>query len=109
MGILDFEDQKEHLTYIQKVLSRRGLTPDLSEEWEIHGPHQGMNYQVYVGYALRKDKKEKCRFPDCSLPWTACKRHVNFDCVAIYPKAVYRIQEPSDWAKATAEDRIPIT
>jgi len=108
MGILDFEDQRHHLTYISRVLSRRGLLPDLGEEWEIHGPHDDMDYQVYVGYAVPRDENKKCQSLGCNLSWKKCKKHTNFDCVAIYPKAVYHIEEPCDWAKVDPEDRIPV-
>ena len=108
MGTLDFKHQKEHLKRICDALLRRGLVPDLKEEWGVHGPHQGWNYQVYVGYALPKDEKEKCRVSGCDLPWKKCKRHANFDCVAIYPKSVYKIEKPCDWANASSDDRIPV-
>ena len=108
MGRLDFKHEEEHFKYIRSTLLRRGLVPDLTEEWEVHGPHQGWNYQVYVGYALPKDEKKVCQSDGCNLPWKKCKKHINFYCVAIYPKAVYQIEEPSDWAKVGPEDRIPI-
>lgn len=109
MGILDFKSQKHHLARIRRILSRRGLAPNLREEWEIHGPHQDMNYQVYIGYAVPRDEKEICRYPGCNLSWKKCKHHVNFDCVAIYPWATYRIEESCDWYKVTPEDRIPVS
>jgi len=108
MGYLDFDYDKRSLSLISKVLSRRGLAPDLDESWEIHGPHQGMDYQVYVGYAVPKDKKQKCKSSECNLLWSKCKKHINFHCVVIYPKAVYEIDEPSDWMNARTEDRIPV-
>jgi len=58
-----------------------------NDEWEIHGPHQDMNYQVYIGPAYRKK--------ECFL-------------VAIYPKAVYEIDNYDDWWKADPEKRITI-
>ena len=108
MGYIDFKHEKELLSHIRKILLRRDLVPDTKSEWEIHGPHPGMDYQVYVGYALPKDERGACQYSDCNLPWKKCKRHVNFYCVAIYPKAVYEIEEPSDWGSARSENRIPI-
>ena len=108
MGILDFKNQKHHLTRIRRILSRRGLVPDLREQWEIHGPHSDMDYQVYVGYAVPSNENEKCRTIGCNLSWKKCKRHSNDYCVAIYPKAVYEIDEPSDWAKYDPENRLPV-
>lgn len=106
MGYLDLKNEKEHLNCIRRILSRRGLSPDLKNEWEIHGPHQDFNYQVYVGYALPRNKKDKCKV--CDLPWMKCKAHVNFYCVAIYPRAVYEIEDPTKWASPTEEDRISV-
>mgnify|MGYP000853102449 CR=1 FL=1 len=108
MGVLDFKHQPKHLARIRRILSRRGLVPDLTEEWEIHGPHVGMNYQVYVGYAHPKDENQLCQAHGCSLPWKKCKKHVNFQCVVIYPWATYRIEEPNDWGEALPENRIPV-
>lgn len=108
MGILDFENQPKHLVCIRRILARRGLAPDLTEKWEIHGTHENMNYQVYVGYAHPKDENQLCRAHGCSLSWNKCKKHANVDCVVIYPWATYRIDEPSDWHKALAEDRIKV-
>jgi len=95
MGYLDFKDQPEHLAHIKKILARRGLKPCIDEEWEIHGPHQGMNYQVYVG--LAKTKKIQ--------PGTGKKEYY---CVVIYPRAVYMIYEHGDWYKPQTEDRITV-
>ena len=57
MGFLDFEDEydRRHLKRIKSALIRRGLQPDLEGDWEIHGPHQGMNYQVQIGWAFDKE------------------------------------------------------
>jgi len=69
-------------------LGRRGLKPDLDSGWEVYGPHRDMNYQMYVGYAYDETGE--------------------YFCVAIYPRAVYEIDDPSDWWKVKPEDRIPI-
>lgn len=87
MGFLDLKIERSHLKIINQKLRPFGLKPYLSEEWEIHGPHQGMNYQVYVGYAWG-------RFG---------KLHVT-QCVSITPQGIYEIDDPSDWWK-TYEDR----
>ena len=89
MGTLDFGDERDrqYLRSIRRRLLRRGLKPVLDEEWEVHGPHPGMPYMVFIGYA--EDKKGY------------------WHCVAIYPRAVYEIDDPKDWWKVEAEDRIP--
>jgi hypothetical protein len=108
LGYLDFDHEKRHLSIIRRALFRRGLAPDLDELWEIHGPHQEMSYQVYVGYAIPKNEKQTCSFNSCKLPWVKCKEHPNFCCVAIYPRAVYEIEKPSDWYKNNPENRIAV-
>ena len=88
MGFLDLddEDNKRYLKVIRSALARRGLKPDLSEEWEIHGPHQDMNYHVLIGWTY--DEKDQ---------WC---------CVAIYPKAVYEIEDESKWWDVGSKNRI---
>ena len=53
------EEEKEKLKFITGMLERRGLYLDKNDEWEVHGPHPGMNYQVFVGTAYEKEKT-KC-------------------------------------------------
>ena len=84
MGTLNFED-KDGRTFLRKirpVLKKRGLEPDLEADWEVHGPHSGMNYQVLVGY---------------------CK---DGTCVAIYPRVVYEIDDPDEWYRPDPEKRL---
>jgi hypothetical protein len=69
------------------MLERRGLYLDKKDDWEVHGPHKGMNYQVYVGLAYIKKSKE----------WTY---------VSIYPRSAYWIEDPCDWWKCEPENRI---
>ena len=89
MGVLNFEVETRHLQKITAALKRRDLLPVTDEEeWEIHGPHDQMNYQVYVGYAVSKDDPN-----DCPL-------------VAIYPRAIYEIEERSDWGRVLPEKKI---
>jgi len=45
-----------------------------------------MDYQVYVGYAYDEVGE--------------------YYCVAVYPRAVYEIKDPSDWWKAELKNRI---
>ena len=89
MGALDPGFDKEHFKFIKASLRRRGLKPDLDEEWEVHGPHPDMDYQVYVGWAYNEALDE-------------------YICVAIYPRAVYEIDDPDDWWKTDPENRIPV-
>ena len=49
MGFLDFEYSKEDLKFILSALRRRNLFMDEEDDWEIHGPHHDMDYQVYIG------------------------------------------------------------
>mgnify|MGYP005637965789 CR=1 FL=1 len=48
MGDLDFSYEKYHLRRIREALKRRNLFMNPNNGWGIHGPHEGMNYQVYV-------------------------------------------------------------
>jgi hypothetical protein len=74
MAYLDeVEEKSEHYKYIEKRLTSRGLEINKKWAWEIHGPHQDMNYVVYVG--LVKDGRM----------------------VVIYPKKVYEIDDESKW------------
>jgi hypothetical protein len=111
MGFLNFDVESWHLIHIKKILSRRGLQPDLNECWEIHGPHgPDFNYQVYVGYAFPKDGKCQGghRGGNCNLPWDKCENstHISYHCVVIYPKAVYEIESLEEWGKPEPENRI---
>lgn len=91
MGVLNFKKESYHLQKITDALQKRGMIPDLEEDWEIHGPHgPEMNFQVYVGYAIVKDDPTDC------------------PCVSISPKGVYEIDDPSDWGKIDPEKRITI-
>ena len=91
MGLLDLKNEPTHAVKIRKALSRRGLKFDEGGDWEIHGPHDQMDYQVYVGSAYREADPEA---------W--------FD-VAIYPHAVYEIESSDEWTKdARPENRNPI-
>lgn len=78
MGILHFQTETYHRQKITSALARRGMTPDTGDEWEVHGPHESFNYQVYVGYAIVKTDPA-----DTPL-------------VAIYPRGVYEIDDRSD-------------
>ena len=88
MGFLYDDDprDREHWKRIKGALKRRGLVP--IDEWEIHGPHQDMNYVMYVGYAEAESR------PGASL------------CVAIYPWASYEVDDPSKWWNTSSENRI---
>lgn len=55
--------------------------------WEVHGPHQDMPYQVFIGWC-RETKGNKERL------------------VAVYPRRIYEIEDPADWWKARPEDAI---
>ena len=92
MGDLDFSYEKYHLRRIREALKRRNLFMNPNNGWGIHGPHEGMNYQVYVGFAYTKlediDNTSK-----------------GFE-VAIRPNAVYQVE--SSWHYCNPQDRIPV-
>ena len=89
MGFLDEKEDAEHYKRINRRLKKRGMVIYLDEEWEIHGPHPGMNYQVYVGYA-RYENQEVYR------------------CVAMYPWATYEIDDEDRWWYMNPDRRIYI-
>lgn len=108
MGTFDSEHDKRGVRIIGNVLKKRGLIPDFSEEWEIHGPHRDMNYQVYIGWAYKKaDTKAVCICPQ-HAELTRCCAHKQFFCVAIYPEEVYEIEDYDRWCDVRPEDRILI-
>ncbi len=87
MGVLNFENSDEkHKRRITSALTRRGWLPDLKSDWEIHGPRPDMDYEVYVGTAIDADGEDRY--------------------VAIYPKAIYEIDKPSDWWKKNEDMRV---
>lgn len=88
MGFLNFRKEKVHLKRIQAALKRRGLTMKQADDWEVHGPHHDMNYQVFIGPAYRRGK---------------------WDCIAVvYPWAVYGVSQHSEWSQVSPADRIPV-
>jgi len=79
---------------------------DEADEWEIHGPHPDMNYVVYVGRAYESlDVGIEC---SCRKSIATCVKHKEGFYVAVYPKAVYAIDESADWWRQKPEDRIPV-
>jgi hypothetical protein len=80
MGILNLKQEPYHNERITNMLNRRGLAPITSEIWEVHGPHGGMAYQVYVGYVASTDDANETY------------------CVVVWPeRGVYEIDQPSVW------------
>ncbi len=88
MAILDLETDQDYFQYISRRLKYREMAPDFSEDWEVHGPHPGTDYQVFVGPA-------KCHHLAKSLVY-----------VAIYPGAVYEIDDRNEWSNPKKEGRI---
>jgi hypothetical protein len=86
MGYLDLKEEKEILKFITGMLKRRGFKPDLESEWEVHGEHKGMDYQVYIGYAIDSKGEELL--------------------VVIYPKSVYWLDDYSDWWKCEPDHKV---
>ncbi len=92
MGMLNLKKEPFHLQKITNALQRRGMIPDVKEGWEVHGPHHPeLPYHVYVGIAISKNDAS-----DCPL-------------VAIYPHAVYEIEDTSDWGRVQPDRRIVCT
>ena len=93
MGFLNLVE-KEHWTSITRRLRVRGLEPCLDAgengvtDWQIHGPHQDMNFVVYEGPVWNEDKSD-------------------VDYVVVYPRAVYWLDSESHWSRVGPEDRIP--
>ena len=106
MACLEFDYQKEILNRIKTALTRRGLIMDLEDEWEIHGPHQDMDYQVLVGPVYEKlGHTIPC---NCTQGYRKCQKHRDRLYVVIYPRVAYYINDPADWWNVKVEDRIPV-
>jgi hypothetical protein len=90
MGYLHLEQEPYHRQKIRGALQRRGMKPDLEDDWEIHGPHHPeLPYQVYVGYAISHGD-----LSDCPL-------------IVIHPRGVYEIEDRDDWGKTLPGNKIP--
>jgi len=63
------------------------------ENWEVHGPHEGMNYEVWIGGAQTMNKK----------PYIG-NRYEFY--IAVYPRQIFIIDDPSDWGKTGPENLI---
>ena len=91
MGLIDFKFEEYHLKRIKSALKRRELAPEVDgDAWEIHGPHQGMNYQWYEGWAYYEDNPDE------------------FVYVHIYPRAVYEIDPDDNSNQYIPENKIPV-
>lgn len=108
MVFLDFEYGKEDLKFIRSALRRRNLFMDEDDKWEVQGPRQDMNYQVYVGRAFEKPLPVYTTCTCNTIGVGQCKKHLNGFYVAIYPRAVYEIQSPDDWLKVRQDKRITL-
>jgi hypothetical protein len=91
MGILDWKHEPYHREKITSLLKRRGLRPDFSELWEVHGPHADMNFQMFVGYAINTDDPKDTY------------------CVTVWPgHGVWEIDDPSQWNQTDPTRRIAV-
>lgn len=86
--ILDWDNESEHTQIIEHSLESRGLERDESTIWIIYGPHEHMDYRVYVGEVFDATQVNDQPFD-----------------VAIYPWGVYRIEYPSRWWETTRRNR----
>ncbi|MGV7224637.1 MAG: hypothetical protein ACQ9MH_24365 [Nitrospinales bacterium] len=77
MGFLDFEYSKEDLKFILSALRRKNLFMDEEDDWEVHGPHDDMDYQVYIGRVFEQPLPVYT-FCTCSTKGIdSCKKHEN--------------------------------
>ena len=91
MFTLDPKTDQDCFQYINLRLKCRGMKPVISDDWEVHGPHLGTDYQVLV-----VGPAEFSHLPK------------SFIFVAIDPGAVYEISDPGNWQYRKKEDRIPV-
>lgn len=100
MSFLNLKEDVDIKEFIEESLRKKGWGFDESDDWEVHGPHQGMNYQVYIGIAYQKaDLNAKCICPNEKARKVDCRAHDNSFYVAVYPKQVYKIENASDWGR----------
>ena len=78
---------------IENRLKRRGFKMIDLENWEVHGPHEGMNYKVWIGGAQTIDKK----------PYIDNRQEFY---IAVYPRQIFIIDDTSDWWKTSPENLI---
>jgi hypothetical protein len=87
MAYLDEERNAWDFDRIDRALKARGLHRD--GEWQVHGPHlPDMPDVVYVG---------SVRGADGSFT------------VAVYPHAVYEVDDDSLWWRAEPRNRVPVS
>ena len=67
------------------------MEPVEDEEWELHGPHEHMNYRVLVGFAFDPEHEARPAM-----------------CVVLYPWGVYQIEDEAHWHNTDAAQRIPV-
>ena len=74
---------------IERRLKDRGWKPIDKDEWEKHGPHLGMEYMVYLGWAEDQITKQKVE-------------------VVLYPRKIYHIGNVRSWSDVRPEDALPL-
>lgn len=91
MGRINLKDEPEIRRTIKRRLLQRGLIldPEGMDDWEVHGPHESMDYQVFIGLAYERQEG-----PD------------NSSYIALYLNAVYWIDNPCDWWKVRPNRRV---
>jgi len=95
--ITECESKKEMFEYIKNRLDRRGLRIAYREEWEVHGPHRSMDYQVFVGFVRYKRGVARRQAVIDKRPFE----------VAVYPKRVYVI-DLNEWSRVDSGDSIEV-
>lgn len=83
------EDLKDIWKMIRRRLKDRGYMPIDKSEWEKHGPHQGMEYMVFLGPSKDLTTKQKVE-------------------VVLYPRKVYHMGNCTEWFLVGPEDILPL-
>lgn len=96
--------ESQDMRYVVDRLYDGQLVPSISIPWVIHDPQQDMNYLVYVGYTVASPRKKRKLISSLG----GIKKEVDRICVAIYPRAIYEIKDPSDWQNAHPDNKIPV-
>ncbi len=101
MGTLNLQEEPYYRNGIKRALKKRGMRMDMEDDWEIRGPHQDMNYVVFVGYAYFDKLHPFLHIPE--------KYRRDGMWVAIYPRAVYEIEDELKWYMTDPEQRVFIS
>lgn len=91
MGTIDLQQNKKELMFVDGKLKEVGMKIDNSVEWLITGPHEGFDFNIFVGPA-DFDKNI----------WTNTQNDGAF--VAVCRRGVYEAEAEDDWMAIKDED-----